>query len=294
MPINYKKILHLAVACTMTGTLTGCVCNCDPPGQTAQRLSPSDLPASFIDRVPTNDGYASFEMVLIPGDEAGCAVPFYIGRTEVTWDMFRDWANGDDLESLSEYVRLQEIGLRPSMIGRGFPQYDYLLIEDKQGPAIGMSWQTAQAYCIWLSVVTGRTYRLPTDTEWQHVFELSGGVPDDRTLLSRALLADNPRSHDYRGVLLPRPVAQGEPDALGLYDLIGNAAEWVQPMGGRRWVRGGHFGLAAIDFAADWRAEEDQDVWNASYPGFPFSRYWYVTHYYQGIRLVCEVEQDDN
>jgi formylglycine-generating enzyme required for sulfatase activity len=34
-------------------------------------------------------------------------------------------------------------------------------------PVVGLTWFEANAYCAWLSAVTGRTYRLPTEVEWE-------------------------------------------------------------------------------------------------------------------------------
>ncbi len=35
-------------------------------------------------------------------------------------------------------------------------------------PAITMTWQAANVYCEWLSQVTGKKYRLPTEAEWEY------------------------------------------------------------------------------------------------------------------------------
>src|SRR5262249_22457614 len=35
-------------------------------------------------------------------------------------------------------------------------------------PAIDVSWNDAKAYCAWLSAVTAKTYRLPSEAEWEH------------------------------------------------------------------------------------------------------------------------------
>jgi hypothetical protein len=254
---------------------------------------PAHLPASFTDHVL---GYhkkqVPFEMVLIPGDEAKGIKPFYVGQTEVSRAMFLRWAYGDDIE-IQKRAELEAKGLRPSPIysehtalhvGRGVD--DWLAY-----PALGMSWLTAQSYCLWLSEQTGKTYRLPTDKEWMHVLERSGGVPTKKEdLLSQALLEDNADWDVFDFFPQPRPVAKGKPNKIGLLNLLGNATEWVQPTEEARWVRGGHFGLKAEALTDDWRAVEDQSVWNESYPQLPPSRFWYLDFYFTGLRLVCEVE----
>lgn len=252
----------------------------------------SALPASFTDHVPSYENETiAFEMVLIPGDEAERIKPFYVGKTEVTWEMFEYWMYGEDLESPEARADARVKGLRPSYLGHGHPQTDLGLIYEPKQPAIGMSWRAAQAYCRWVSDQTGRHYRLPTDNEWRYLLEQSGGVPaETHAMLERSLFMDNANWDKLELFTFPRKVAQGRPNKLGLYDLIGNAAEWVQPMGGKRWVRGGHFAMQAQDFSADWLALEDQSVWNESYPNIPVSESWYISHYYQGIRLICSIE----
>lgn len=254
---------------------------------------PEGRPASFTDHVPTyDDEQVPFEMVLIPGDDAENIKPFYVAKTEVTWEMFLYWAYCDDIENRNDIHQLQAQGLRPSGLAHGHPQTDQGMVTNPRWPATGMSWRVAQAYCRWVSEQTGRTYRLPTDNEWMYLFKQAGGIPNDHLVLfDRALLLDNNEEMDDVPFLhMPRPVAQGEPDALGLYDLLGNAAEWVQPMGGKRWVRGGHFLTKAEDLSNHWLAFEDQKTWNETYPQIPVSDSWYIDEYFQGIRLVCSIE----
>lgn len=264
--------------------------------------APADLPPTFTDHVQGyHEKQVPFEMILIPGDEVKGIKPFYVGKTEVSRKMFLRWSYGGDLDDKSydayTYAKLIERDLRPSPIysehialhvARGGPG-DWL-----DYPALGMSWRTAQAYCLWLSEQTSKTYRLPTDEEWMHVLKLNGGVPKDRDeLLSVALLEDNAEWGELGFFPQPRRVDEGKSNKLGLINLLGNATEWVEPTKEEKWVRGGHFSLKADAFTNDWRAVEDQAVWNETYPQLPYSRFWYLDFYYTGLRLVCEVESSE-
>jgi len=93
-----------------------------------------------------------------------------------------------------------------------------------QQPVVGVSWFDAVQYCDWISDLTKHPYRLPTEAEWERAAR--GGV--DGKLFPWG--DDPPQSlPDYasRWKTGPEPVAQREPNALGLYDICSNVHEWV-------------------------------------------------------------------
>jgi formylglycine-generating enzyme required for sulfatase activity len=97
-----------------------------------------------------------------------------------------------------------------------------------QVPAAGLSWSDAKAYVAWLTRRTGRTYRLPTETEWEYVAKagLDLRYPSGQVLL--------PKEAFYgRKDAAPVTVASYAPNSLGLYDLAGNVWEWVEDCGAR-------------------------------------------------------------
>ena len=250
--------------------------------------APVDQPlANFTEKITAT--LEEFDMVLVPGDEDKGVKPFYIGKTEVTWNEFDFWAlckNMPDKESINEISRQ----LRPSSphdlekIYRGWGR-------DNQ-PVVGVSRLSAELYCKWLSAQTGRTYRLPTPAEWDRAFELGGGdldeTSDSDTLLKSAWFDENGVSTDDEGFDFERamPVGTLAPNKLGIHDMLGNAAEWVS--GDELVVRGGHFKLSADELTGSHREVEDQDVWNKDYPQDPKSKWWYVNADHVGFRVVCE------
>ncbi len=90
-------------------------------------------------------------------------------------------------------------------------------------PATTVSWQDAEAYCKWLSEVTKKNYRLPTEAEWEYAaggaqgVEYSWGNPWKPKL---ANVGGEQKSTTY--------VGSSSPNAFGLYDMTGNVWEWCQ------------------------------------------------------------------
>ena len=90
-------------------------------------------------------------------------------------------------------------------------------------PVAGVSWHEAVRYCEWLSSVTGRRFRLPTEAEWERAVrggqeqkQFSWGDDTPQSLPNYAMRWQNG----------PEPVAQYAPNAFGLYDIGDNVHEW--------------------------------------------------------------------
>ena len=99
-------------------------------------------------------------------------------------------------------------------------------------PAVCVSWEDARAFTEKLSAATGRTFRLPTEAEWEHACRAGSNTRfpwgDD---------AAYERIDDFawwRGTALvtsekhARPVGTKKPNAWGLHDMCGNVFEWCQ------------------------------------------------------------------
>ena len=239
----------------------------------------ANLPKQFTETIPATQ--VPFTMVLVPGDEAAGIAPFYAGAGEVSWDEFLPYVYCQDLTDPVAQGKERSKKLRPSLpygvISRNFPTEGY--------PALGISRLNAMRYCDWLSRQTGRTYRLPTDREWEHMFKLGGQGVEVPAANAWANYEDTSWDEtdwpDYK----PRAVLAPPANALGLHHLIGNMAEWVVPADGRRIVRGGHFKGPATALGGTL---EEPESWNAGYPNFPVTEWWFVDAYWVGFRVVCD------
>ena len=146
-----------------------------------------------------------------------------------------------------------------------------------QRPVINVSWQDAEAYTRWLSKQSGKTYRLPTEAEWEFVAQ--GG--SESTYWWGYKIGNGDANCFECGSQWDRkstaPVAGFEANGYGLHNTAGNVREWVQdcyhknykaapddgsaweePECGERVVRGGSFDKPAKTMISTSRNHLDQ------------------------------------
>lgn len=98
---------------------------------------------------------------------------------------------------------------------------------DDDEAVVNVSYNDAEAYCRWLSQKTGKTYRLPTEAEWEYacragtytLFNLGNGLPKSMK-----------KNQSDEMVISPVSLKTGvsRPNAFGLYDMHGNVEEWCK------------------------------------------------------------------
>ena len=107
--------------------------------------------------------------------------------------------------------------------------------QDDSHPVVCVSWNDAQAYVRWLSERTGRPYRLPSEAEWEYAaradsvtaYSWGTGASHDRANYGAETCCTGLMSGRDRW-LHTGPVGAFPPNAFGLYDMHGNAWQWVQ------------------------------------------------------------------
>jgi formylglycine-generating enzyme required for sulfatase activity len=200
--------------------------------------------------------------------------PFAIGRYEITFDEYDDFAHTTGRQLPDD-----------EGFGRG------------RRPVIRVSWNEANDYAAWLSQQSGRRYRLPTEAEWEYAArggsetaywwgnEMKPGFANCISCGTR------PEKRETM------PVGSFKPNPFGLYDTAGNVREWVQdcwhdnyqgaPSDGSAWEKD-HNGQCngRVSRGGAFRSVNKGNVRSSS-------RDMYRTGarpYWVGFRLVREVE----
>lgn len=198
----------------------------------------------------------------------------WMSATEIPWDLYDVFVFQLDKEGEAPTNTPESDAVtRPSKpyiaMDRGFGRNGY--------PAISMSLLGAQQFCEWLSAKTGKHYRLPTVSEWQ-------AACDDTT--QRAPI-DARAWHAGNSDRTTHPVGEKLANEHGMYDMLGNAAEWCINDEGKGVVMGGSYRNQPTDLSLMY-SQEQSPAWNASDPQIPKSKWWLADGGFIGFRVVCD------
>lgn len=183
--------------------------------------------------------------------------PFAVGRYEVTrqeWAAFVA-ATGHDTSGGCYNFKEGKWAKEPDLDWRrpGYQQTD-------RDPAVCTNWHDAKAYVAWLSRVTGQSYRLLSEAEWEYAARAGQATMrywgDDRGNSAGCSFANVANAeHGWKssfgckdGYRTSAPVGRYRANAFGIHDMLGNVWEWVEdcyntsydgaPSDGRAWTGG--------------------------------------------------------
>ena len=101
---------------------------------------------------------------------------------------------------------------------------------DLQHPVIRVSWYDCQNFISKLNEITGKTFRLPTEAEWEYAAR--GGNKSKGYKYAGSNQVSNVAWCGANSNTMIHPVATKAPNELGLYDMSGNVFEWCQDIYG--------------------------------------------------------------
>ena len=218
---------------------------------------------NFTETIPKSA--VSFNMIAIPGGTFKMGSPatepfrkedegpvrdvkldkFFMAEIEVSWDEYLAFYVQTAAEGRStdtEGLRTKKT-METDAISGATPPYG----QPDQGwgrgkrPAISFSFHAAETYCKWFSKVTGKTYRLPTEAEWEYACR--GGstgpyfFPGDPKKFEKTGIKAKLSKNDttvinsyviYRGIVRQKLscLKRVKPNPFGLKNMAGNVAEF--------------------------------------------------------------------
>ena len=313
------------------------------------------LVTSFEDFTETVPGTsASLEMVAVPGGTFTMGSPadeafrgddegpqrqvtvsdFFMGKVEVTWDQYWAFYGETMSEGRTPPEQIYANNSREDIDAVSGPTPPFGNPDQGWGmgerPALTMTHYAAETFCQWLSLKTGKHYRLPTEAEWEYAAR--GGTT------TAYFFEGNPRKLSSRGLLrkISKPDTAGiysnvvyqlnshhrtqEPSAVGanpfgLKNMLGNVMEYCQDWyaedaysrmqdgavnpkgpdsGSEHVVRGGLFSDDASLVRCAARGCTHHDEWLTTDPQKPKSIWWYSDVQGIGFRVVCDKPETIN
>jgi formylglycine-generating enzyme required for sulfatase activity len=175
---------------------------------------------------------------------------FSLGTTAVTRGQFRLFVSATGFRTDAEkgegcYVEKNDVwNYDPATSWRN-PGF----FQDDSHPVVCVSWHDAASYAEWLSKKNGRRYRLPTEAEWEYAARSGGqqerfaGFSDPKQFSRYGNFCDRNCTAEWRTTdqddryKYTAPVASYLPNALGLYDMVGNVWQWTSDYYGERYYR---------------------------------------------------------
>ena len=226
--------------------------------------------------------------------------PFWISSYEITWDLYELFLNNVDQK------RVENRGpINLDIDGVSSATMPYVNHNQLGHPVINITQYGASQFCKWLTAKTGNYYRLPTEAEWEFACRSSTETTYSFGNSGRKINQFGWYKKNSDGKL--QKIGLKRPNGYGLYDMHGNAAEWVldsydpeayikrkkgphNPMVIMkalypRVVRGGSYKDSLSNVRSSSRGFSSKR-WKQRDPQVPKSLWWHTNAKHVGFRIV--------
>jgi formylglycine-generating enzyme len=251
--------------------------------------------------------------------------PFFMAEIEVTWNEYLAFYSATAAEGRSTDTEGARMAADVDAVTGPTPPYGQPDQNWGMGmrPAITMSYHAAETYCRWLTQVTGKTYRLPTEAEWEYAARGGTQTPyffegnpkdfsDGGLFRKRKTTIDDFVVYEANSLARTQLPDQVQANPFGLKNMLGNAAEYVSDWytpdaysaltdgvtdpkgpesGTERVIRGGYFRSDAGGVRSASRDFTRTTDWLKSDPQMPKSIWWLSDCNFISFRVVCEFDE---
>jgi sulfatase modifying factor 1 len=207
-------------------------CGDSPQSEQAAKAATADPP---VVELPSITNTIGMKLKLIP------AGTFMMGSPESEEDRDGDEPQHQVTISKAFYMQTTEVTQGQWMVVMGTEPWKGKtnVKEGSNYAATIVSWDDAVAYCKKLNEKEGKTYRLPTEAEWEYVCRAGTTTPwsfgnDEKVLGDYAWYREN--TWDI-GEKHAHQVGLKQPNAFGLFDIHGNVWEWCSDYYGKDYYK---------------------------------------------------------
>ena len=232
--------------------------------------------------------------------------PFWMGRTEVTWNEYELFMYPDQEKALTFDTNNPYLDKASDAVTRPTKPYVEMSFGMGKGeyPAISMTHHAANKFCQWLSAKTGHYYRLPTEAEWEYACRAGTTTAysfgDDPALMKDYAWFGKNSDFKYQ------KTGRKKPNPWGLYDMHGNVMEWCldqydpntyqNPPAQDSWVksikpyphvaRGGHWDDEDVTMLRSAVRRSSDKAWKQQDPQLPKSIWYHTDAQFLGFRVI--------
>ena len=162
------------------------------------------------DKVYTVNG-VSFKMIAVKGGTFQMGNDYYYAEKPVHQVTLSDYYIGET--EVTQELWTAVMGSNPSNF-----------TGNMQRPVEQVSWDDCQTFISKLNQLTGKTFRLPTEAQWEYAAR--GGNKSKGYTYSGSNSIDEVAWYWYNSDRMTHPVKTKVPNELGIYDMTGNVWEW--------------------------------------------------------------------